>query len=67
MKKLTMKTLAEDNLSLQSQLDEQTLRIDNLTRIIRDGVKTRGEVKQKDAESNCEYMSVFDACEQIKP
>ena len=52
---------------LQRQIDEQALRIDNLTRVVRDSVKSSTQVKQKDAEGNVEYVSAYNACECIKP
>ena len=68
MGNLTLKFLEEQNESMQSQINEQALRIDNLTRIVRDNVKIKyGSVKQKDAKGNVEHVSFEEACDQIKP
>jgi len=68
MSKITMVELESQIAGLQSQLDFEKNRTDNVTRIIRDNVKTKyGSVKQKDSEGNVRYVSLEEACDEIKP
>lgn len=69
MGKLTLVELESQIAGLQSQINFEKNRTDNVIRMLRDNVKTTGgSVKQKDEEGDVRYeSSVNCACEELKP